>query len=142
MTLSRSERAVPQLRTYEVFISHAWRYSEDYYRVVGFLDDAPNFRWSNRSVPEHDPAPTYEHEYDLRGQTRDVDVFLIIAGMYAAHSGWIDFELAFARRIGCPVLGIRKWGGERIPLAISNATREIVGWQGSSIVSAIRRHAL
>jgi len=26
---------------------------------------------------------------------RPADVFLIIAGMYAAHSGWIDFELSF-----------------------------------------------
>ena len=133
---------MPLLRTYEVFVSHAWSYSEDYYRVVGFLDDAPNFQWNNRSVPEHDPASSDQLEYDLREQMRDADAFLIIAGMYAAHSDWIDFELAFARRIGRPVIGIRKWGGERIPVAISNAAREIVGWQGSSIVGAIRRYAL
>jgi hypothetical protein len=73
---------------------------------------------------------------------RPEDVFLIIAAMYAAHSDWIDFELQFARRIGRPIIGIATRGGERIPLAIQNAAKEIVGWTGGSIVAAIRRHAL
>ena len=133
---------MPQLRTYQVFVSHAWEYTADYSRVVGFLNDAPNFSWHNLSVPEHDPVSNDRLAYDLRGQMRDADVFLIIAGMYAAHSDWIDFEVSFARRIGRPVIGIRKRGGERIPVAISAAARDIVGWQGSSIVSAIRSHAL
>jgi hypothetical protein len=36
-------------------------------------------------------------DYEVRNQMRPADVFVIIAGMYVAHSGWIDFELAFAR---------------------------------------------
>ena len=39
-----------KLRTYQVFVSHAWDYSEDYYRVVNFLRTAPNFRWHNRRI--------------------------------------------------------------------------------------------
>ena len=39
---------------------------------------------------------------------RPADAFLIIAGMYAAQSDWIEFELNFARRIGRPVIGIQK----------------------------------
>ena len=133
---------MPSLRTYQVFISHAWSYSDDYFRVVGFLNDAPYFDWLNLSVPEHDPASAQQLEYDLREQMRGADVFLIIAGMYVPHSSWIDFEIAFARRIGRPIIGIRKLGGERVPVAISQAARDVVGWQGSSIVSAIRTHAL
>jgi hypothetical protein len=73
---------------------------------------------------------------------RPADVFLIVAAMYAAHSDWIDFELQFARRIGRAIIGITTWGGERIPVAIQNAAREIVGWNGGSIVAAIRQYAL
>lgn len=133
---------MPALRTYKVFISHAWDYSDDYYRVAKFLDEAPNFQWQNLSVPTHDRLSNEDLEYQLRNQMRPADVFLIIAGMYVAHSDWIDFELNFARRTGRPIIGIQKWGSERIPVAIQNAATDIVGWSTTGIVGAIRRHAL
>jgi hypothetical protein len=133
---------MPALRQYRIFISHAWDDSNDYWPVVQFLDEAPNFRWENRSVPEHDPVRRRDPEYELRNQMRPADVFLIIAGMYAAHSEWIDFELSFARRIGWPVIGIVTRASEHVPVAIQNAATELVGWNGASIVSAVRKHAL
>lgn len=133
---------MPSLRKYRIFVSHAWKYSSDYWKVVGFLNDAPNFTWENLSVPSHDPVSDAALEKELRNQMRPADAFLIIAGMYSAHSDWIDFEVQFARRIGRPIIGIRKWGSDRIPVVIQNAAREIVGWNASSIVSAVRRHAL
>lgn len=133
---------MPRLRTNRVFICHAWSYSDDYDRIVRFLNEAPNFGWENLSVPEHDPVDATALEYELRNQMRPADVFLIIAGMYAAHSEWIDFELEFARRIGRPIIGIVKWGGERVPVTIQRAAAEIVGWNVAAIVGAIRRHSL
>jgi hypothetical protein len=133
---------MPALRKYKVFISHAWSYSADYWRVVQFLNDAPYFYWENLSAPEHDPVRGDDLQYELRNQMRPADVFLIIAAMYAAHSDWIDFELQFARRIGRPIIGIVVRGGERIPVAVQNAATEFVGWNGGSIVAAIRRLAL
>jgi hypothetical protein len=94
------------------------------------------------SVPAHDPVTGQEIQYELRTQMRPADVFIIIAGMYAAHREWIDFELQFARRIGRPIIGIIKWGAERVPANIQDAATELVGWSGASIVQAIRRHAL
>lgn len=132
---------MPYLRTYRIFISHAWDYSEDYWRVVRFLDEASHFRWENLSVPEHDPVTSDELEFELRRQMRPADVFLIIAGMYAARRSWIDFELSFARRIGKPRLGIVKWGAINIPRALQEHTT-LVGWNGASIVQTIRQLAL
>ena len=132
---------MPVLLTYQVFISHAWDYGDDYYRVVDFLNAAPNFEWQNLSVPQHDSLRTTRLEYELRNQVRPADVFLIIAGMYAAHSEMIDFELSFARRIGRPIIGIMKRGAESVPFAIRSAAAEIVGWNGASIVVAIRKYA-
>ncbi len=132
---------MPILRTYKLFISHAWHRSEHYSRVVSWLDEAPNFRWQNLSVPEHDPAHGDDLEYELRNQMRPADAFVILAGMYAAHSEWIDFELSFARRIGNPIIGVRPWGAERLPAAIQAAAREVVGWSSGSVIAAIRRHA-
>ena len=129
------------LRTYRVFISHAWRYSSDYSRVVRFLNEAPNFRWENLSVPEHDPLSNHDLEYELRNQMRLAEVFIIIGGMYVNHSASIDFEFSFARRIGCPIIAIWPWGSVRMPASLSQAAVQTVGWNGASIVSAIRRHA-
>jgi hypothetical protein len=44
------------LRSYSIFISHAWRYDDDYTRMVNLLDRAPRFLYRNYSVPRHDPA--------------------------------------------------------------------------------------
>jgi hypothetical protein len=133
---------VPPLRTYQVFISHAWHRSDDYHRIVQFLDETRNFRWINLSVPEHDPMSGSDLAYEVRNQMRPADVFVIIAGMYVAHSGWIDFELSFARRIGRPIVGVWRRGSQRLPQAIQRAAEDVVGWNGASIVRAIRQYAL
>lgn len=136
---------MPALRPYKVFISHAWRYSESYHRVVTFLDAARNFDYVNLSVPSHrgiDADDTDELKKLLRDQMRPANVFLIISGMYVAHSDWIDFEIEFSRRIGRPIIGILPWGSERVPVAVQSAAVEMVGWSTRSIVDAIRRNAL
>jgi hypothetical protein len=134
---------MPTLRVYNLFISHAWDYSDEYYRIEKFLNDAPHFDWKNLSVPQHDPIKNAkELEYELNAQMRDAHVFLILSGMYVAHSDWIQYEINFARRIGRPIIGIQPWGSTVTPVAIQNGADEIVGWNSASIVAAIRRHAL
>ena len=46
------------------------------------------------------------------------------------------------RRIGCPVIGVKPWGNERMPTLVQDNAKEIVGWTTDSIVDAIRRWAL
>ena len=134
---------MPALRTYKLFISHAWKYSEPYRRAVAFLNRASNFSWANLSVPRHDPFESSDRlTARLNDQMRPASVFLILGGMYVSHSDWIQYEINFARRIGRPIIGVRPWGSERTPTAVTSASREIVGWNTSSIVGAIRRHAL
>jgi hypothetical protein len=134
---------VPALRIYNVFVSHAWAYHEDYYRLENFLNSAPNFRWRNLSVPRHDPILKVDQlAKELHNQMRPAAVFLILSGMYVAHSDWIQYEINFARRIGRPVIGIRPWASSMVPVVVQNGADEIVGWNRNSIVFAIRRNAL
>ena len=72
---------MPTLKTYDVFISHAWKYPDDYYRIVEFLNKAPNFKWRNYSVPPHDPKEG-DLEEALKKQIRPVNGVIILAGMY------------------------------------------------------------
>jgi hypothetical protein len=134
---------MPQLRDYKVFISHAWAYHDDYYRLEKFLNEAPNFSWTNLSVPRHDPIKnTDELAKELHNQMRPAEAFLILAGMYVSHSDWIQYEINFARRIGRPIIGIKPWGNVLIPVAVQKGADEIVGWNTASIVAAIRSRAL
>lgn len=131
------------LRQYHTFISHAWKYDADYYRIEQMLNEAANFSWNNLSVPRHDPILNAEQlTKELNNQMRPADIFIILAGMYVAHSEWIQYEINFARRIGRPILGIRPWGSTVVPVAVQKGADEIVGWNSPSIVSAIRRLAL
>lgn len=132
---------MPTLHTYRLFISHAWRYSEPYNRLIEYLDAAPNFTYSNYSVPSHDPVSDEDLKEELRQQIRPVAVVLVLAGMYTNHSKWIKFEMDYADSIGKPIVGIRPWGQERTPNEVILKAKEMVGWNTSSIVDAIRRNA-
>ena len=134
---------MPLLRTYRVFISHAWRYDDDYYRCEGLLSEATHFQWENLSVPRHDPISNAGMlAAELHNQMRSANVFLILSGMYVSHSYWIQYEINFARRIGRPIIGIRPWGSSQVPIAVQKGADEIVGWNSGSIVDAIRHRAL
>ncbi len=136
---------MPELKSYAVFISHAWTYNADYYRLERMLDEAPNFTWRNYSVPKHDALDTAtnaELEAALRRQISPTNIVLILAGMYVTHRKWIQKEIDIAVEKKKPIVGIVPWGQERTPQEVQNVVKEMVGWNTSSIISAIRKHAL
>lgn len=131
---------MPGLKTYKLFISHSWSYNDDYYRLVEYLNDASNFDWQNLSVPEHDPITDAEIRRRLRKQIKPSSAVLILAGMYVRHSDAIQMEIDLAEYYDKPIIGIRPWGNERAPQAVKDAAAEMVGWNTSSIVDAVRRY--
>ena len=133
------------LKTYDLFISHAWRYNDEYYRLAALLDAAPRFVYRNYSVPEHDPLGTKtnaELRAALDRQIRPVNCFLAIAGMYVLHREWIQYEIEVAQRYRKPIIGVRPLGAERTPAEIVAAANEMVNWSTVSVVDAIRRLSL
>jgi len=140
---------MPPLKTYDIFISHAWRYNESYYRLEEMLNDASNFYWRNYSVPKHDPKinpNTYNGKQvllnGLDNQIRPGNFVIILAVMYAHYSYWIRKEIEFAQDYGKPIIGLYPWGQINAPQIVTDAADEMVGWNTNSIVSAIRRHSL
>lgn len=75
---------------------------------------------------------------EIRGQIRPVQCVIVLAGMYAAHSDWIQFEIDFAQFLQKPILGIVPWGAERTPLSVTKAADKMVYWNSASIVQGIR----
>lgn len=140
---------MPSLKTYDLFISHAWNYDDDYNRIVKMLKEAPNFSWRNYSCPRWDPAVDPKQKYSkaalleaLDKQIRPANCVLVLAGMYVAHSDWIQAEIDIAVSYSKPIVGVKPWGSERIPTAVSNVAKTIVGWNTSTIVQAIRDYSI
>lgn len=132
---------MPELKNRKLFISHAWSYADSYNTVVGWLNDAANFKWSNYSVPQHDSCSertTAGLKRCLTRQESPAQGIIIIAGMYAAHSDWIDYEIDEAVRMGKTIIGVRPWGSARTPLKITNNADVIVNWNSASLIQAIR----
>ena len=63
---------------------------------------------------------------------------IILAGMYAAHSGWIEYEIKEAQRLNKIIIGVKPWGQERVPVIVQDAAHIMVGWNRASVISAVR----
>ena len=134
---------MPGLKTRMLFISHAWQYDVAYLTLVKWFNEEPNFFWKNCSVPSTDALPDKTTTGLKSGITRQINPaqgVLIIAGMYAAHSGWIDYEISEAKRLEKVIIGIRPWGQERMPIKVQEAAHVLVNWNSASVVSTVRAY--
>jgi predicted molibdopterin-dependent oxidoreductase YjgC len=125
-----------------IFISHAWSYNEHYWTLVNWFDEEPNFSWSNCSIPSHDRLPDKTSKGLREGMTRQISpaqIVLVVGGMYAAHSAWIEYEIKEAQRMDKTIIGIRPWGQERLPQIVQDSSVcDPVGWNRASVISAVR----
>ena len=141
MVQAPAEIKMPALKTRMIFISHAWRYSAHYDKVVDWFDSAASFEWSNCSVPSDDALPDKTTSGLKAGLTRQINPaqgIIILAGMYAAHSSWIDYEIDEAIRMKKVIIGVKPWGQERVPAKVQSAAKIMVGWNSNSIIQAVR----
>lgn len=128
--------------TYNLFISHSWTYSNAYEGLIRLLDAKSYFSYKNYSVPKNDPIHNAYYDYQLREairrQMQNASCVLILAGVYATYSKWINIEIELARSMGKRIIAIQPWGAERTSAVVKNAADTIVGWNTNSIVTAIR----
>ena len=127
---------------YNLFISHSWTYSDQYNRLIALLDDEPFFIYKNYSVPKEDPIQNAPYPWQLkeaiRRQMMPTSCVIILAGVYATYSKWINIEIELAKNLNKKIIAVEPWGSSRTSLIVKNSADEIVGWNTSSIVRAIR----
>ena len=133
------------MRTHNLFISHSWSYSENYERLVALLKKRSYFRFKDYSVPRNDPihnAPTDRAlRSAIRNQMQPCGVVLVLAGVYATYSKWIDIEIDLAEsgfQNPKPIVAVEPWGSKKTSRRVKDAADEVVKWNTESIVSAIR----
>ena len=127
---------------YNLFISHSWSYSDQYNRLVALLDAAPYFTYKNYSVPKDDPIHNAPYQWQLkeaiRRQMQPASCVISLAGVYSSYSKWINIEIELAKSMNKKIIAVEPWGSLRTSLTVKNSADEIVGWNTSSIVRAIR----
>lgn len=134
-----------QMRTYNLFISHSWAYTNGYDRLVEMLNAKQRFIYRNYSVPKNDPIHTNGTAVRLYAailqKISPCSVVLIMSGVYATYSKWIDQEIQIAKSKFSPpkpVIAIEPWASTRTSAHVKNNADRIVGWNTDSIVNAIR----
>ena len=136
------------MRTYHLFISHSWSYSNSYDRLVSLLRARSYFKFRNYSVPRDDPIHNAGADAALRraikAQMAHSSVVLILAGVYATYSKWIDKEIDLAQSgfySRKPIVAIEPWGSQKTSVPVKQAADKIVRWNTESVVRAIRELA-
>ena len=136
------------MKTYNLFISHSWSYSDQYDQLIKLLNQRGYFSFKDYSVPVNDPIHNARNDAELRKAIRNhmssCHAVLILAGVYATYSKWINIEIDLAKGgfvEGKPVIAIRPWASERMSEPVRLAADRTVGWNTNSVVDAIRELA-
>ena len=131
-------------KTYSIFISHCWDYNDVLINLKNLLNKEDGLVASYEEVTVDAPINSEDEKYIkrvLKARISASDVFIVVAGMYTAHSDWMKWELDKAIEKGVPIIGVIPRGQERISAIVNDRADEIVHWNTESIVSAIRKHA-
>ena len=135
------------MKEYHIFISHAWKYSEHYKKIVQWLNEAQEegiLRWKNYSVPEHDPlidpntvVGKNKLKEMLKNQISPAARVIILSGMYVAYSEWISYEIDTAVNYNKYIIGARPWGQEKVPEKVKTNADLMIGWNKNSLITAV-----
>lgn len=126
--------------TAHIFISHAWKYNDDYHTIITWLNES-GISYKNYSVPEHDPVDATNNtklKEALTNQLLHANIVIIIGCMYGAYSEWIQYEVDEAVRMNKKIILIRPWGQERLPVLTQLSATRTIGWKKNSLTTAIR----
>lgn len=128
--------------TYNLFISHSWNYRDTYERLVNLLNEASGFYYKNYSVPKDNPIHNAKNDYQLKqaikNQMQHASCVLVLAGVYSTYSKWINIEIELAQEMGKKIIAIEPWGAQNTSIVVKKSADEIVRWNTTSIVNAIK----
>ena len=137
-------------RTYHLFISHSWAYGSSYNNLINLLRQSYGFTFKDYSVPQDDPIHNAGNDAQLRQAIKEqmspCSAVIVLAGVYATYSKWINKEIDLAKgglaKGGFikpkPVIAVRPWGNQRISQKVRDAADKLVGWNTQSVISAIK----
>lgn len=128
----------------KLFISHAWCHDGHYQNVVDWLNAAVNFSWQNCSDPRIECLADQSLEGLRQAMSEQIDqasIVILLTGMCATQYDWIEYIVEEAQARDKKIIGLKPWGGERIPVNIQFAVDQygiMLRWESSQLIKAIR----
>lgn len=133
------------MRSYNIFISHSWRYWDTYDKLVSMFTNSPFFDFKNYSVPKDDPIHNAPNatllEIAIENQIKYASIVLIPVWQYATYSKWINIEIKIAKKLSKPIIAIEPWGSYKTSI-IKEKADKIVWWNAPTIIQAIKDYSL
>ncbi len=134
-------------QNYDIFITHAWRFHDDWVKFSDLMNTIPSLAWRNFSLPWHDPAVSPNTEVGgrfirdfLESQIMPAHVMILLVGVFEIRSArrWVDMEVEMAKKHNKPIIGIPAINKEIMPPEVSEMCDAICGWDGEQIVTSMR----
>jgi hypothetical protein len=133
----------------DLFLTHAWRYHDDWKRMVDVLNTQGLRAWRNFSLPWYDPAldpRTPEGGQivcrHLETQIIPCDAVLLLSGVYQQPGcrKWVDMEVEMAHRHGKPIIAIPAIGAPEPAAEVRALADAAVGWDAIAIMEMTRQY--
>jgi len=131
-------------KEYKIFISHSWQYSDTLEALRNLINARGYFSATYEESTKENPINSEDESYVKRRLAQKIgnsDIILALAGVYASHSSWMQWELDKAIELGIPIVGVIPRGQEKISTIVSSRSIVDVRWNTESIIAAIRAHA-
>lgn len=129
---------------YKIFISHSWQYTNTLEALRDLINERSHFSATYEESTKDKPINSEDESYVKTRLTQKIgnsNIVLALAGVYASHSSWMEWELDKAIELGIPIVGVIPSGQERISTIVSSRSITDVRWNTESIITAIRAHS-
>jgi hypothetical protein len=133
-------------RAYDLFITHAWRYHDDWTRMGDLMDRFVGESWRNFSVPWYDPAldPNTElgnrlvHRW-LEQQIVPACGIILLSSVFDNKSArrWVELEARLARKHQKPIIGVPAFGQEAMSAEAAALVDAACPWDAEQIIAAL-----
>ncbi len=115
------------ISTWKLFISYP-EDNQDYNTFMSRLDSATEaFRWSDVT----DIGDNFSQAID------DCDALIVLSGLWSENKDLINKHINYAQTFRKPIIIIRPYGAEEIPVELADVATKVVGWNTACIVDAI-----
>lgn len=130
----------------DLFITHAWRYHEDWIKVCDVIDYCKEIEFRNFSVPWHDPGIDLHSkiginfiEKGLKSQIYPVQIVLLLNSVYEIKNAqkWVGLELNHAKNFNIPVLGLPNSVDGKISDYVVRNSDKIISWDNDDLINSL-----
>jgi MTH538 TIR-like domain (DUF1863) len=144
MTVARARRLgnLSEVRAKNIFISHIHEHDHKLGAMKQLLGryGLKARDWSiNSSRPNNAKSHNYIKYGILGPRIGAVSTVVVLISTDAHKSKWVDWEIAYAHRLGKRIVGVWAHGNKdcTVPENLNRYADAVVGWQGDSIIKAI-----